>query len=103
MNIAVVQTKPVKADIQQNIDNHKKLIAVAISKNADIIIFPELSITGYEPELAKDLVTNRDDNRFDDFQKLSNKENIIIGMGAPLKAENGITISMIIFQPNKPR
>jgi len=32
-----------------------------------------------------------------------NKENIIIGIGAPLKSETGITISMIIFQPHMPR
>ena len=103
MKISVAQTRPVKGDIQQNIDKHKKLLAVAVSNNAAMIIFPELSITGYEPELAKDLVTDKDDRRFDDFQKISNTENIIIGIGAPLKSETGITISMIIFQPRMPR
>ena len=55
MRIAVAQTKPVKGDMQHNVDQHKKLIAVAIANKADLVIFPELSITGYEPALAKDL------------------------------------------------
>ena len=102
MRIAVAQTKPVKGDIQHNVDQHKKLIAVAIANKADLVIFPELSITGYEPALAKDLATYKEDSRFDDFQKISTTETITIGIGAPLKTVNGITISMIIFQPSAP-
>ena len=52
MKICAAQTRPVKGNIQQNIENHKKLINLAVVNGADIIIFPELSITGYEPELA---------------------------------------------------
>ena len=69
MKICAAQTKPVKGDIQSNIDNHKKIIAMAVSNGADIIIFPELSLTGYEPELSKELATSQNDSRFDVFQK----------------------------------
>lgn len=103
MKIGVAQTKPVKGDIPQNIDAHKKLIALAVDNGADMIIFPELSVTGYEPELAKDLATNQDDSRLQDFQQLSDANNIIIGVGMPLKQDTGITISMIIFQPHQAR
>ena len=64
MKICVAQTRPVKGDIQSNIDNHKKLIDLAVSFGADKVIFPELSLTGYEPHLAKELATNQDDCRF---------------------------------------
>lgn len=69
MKICVAQTRPVKGDIQSNIDDHKKLIEIAVSNGADTVIFPELSLTGYEPKLSRELATNQDDNRFDDFQK----------------------------------
>ena len=46
MKICVAQTKPVKGDVQKNIENHKKLINLAIADEANMIIFPELSITG---------------------------------------------------------
>jgi predicted amidohydrolase len=103
MKICIAQTKPIKGNILKNIENHKKLIEPAIKKNADAIFFPELSLTGYEPELAKELATTQDDKRFDEFQKISNSNKIIIGIGLPTKSEKGICISMVIFQPNKSR
>ena len=103
MKIAVAQTRPIKGEISANIDQHKKLIQLAISQNADAIFFSELSLTGYEPELAKDLATNEDDIRFDDFQTISDTNKITIGLGMPTNTNSGIQISMIIFQPNVAR
>ena len=103
MKISVAQTRPIKGDISANIETHKKLISLAILHKTDIIFFPELSVTGYEPALAKNLATNQDDKRFEGFQKISNSNKIIIGVGMPTKANSGIQISMIIFQPDRPR
>lgn len=103
MKICMAQTKPTKGDIQSNIDNHKKLIDLAIFNGADIVIFPELSLTSYEPTLAKELATHREDSRFDDFQKIADTQQITLGVGAPTKSNTGICISMIIFQPHQPR
>ncbi len=103
MQICIAQTKPVRGDIQSNIDRHKILIDLAVSNGADTIIFPELSLTGYEPELAKELATIQDDSRFDDFQKISNTGQITIGVGVPTQSKTGVCISMILFQPHKAR
>lgn len=103
MKIAVTQIRPIKGNISANIETHKKMVELSISHNANTIFFPELSVTGYEPELAKELATNQDDKIFDDFQEISNKNKIIIGLGMPTKASLGIKISMIIFQPDIPR
>ena len=103
MKISVAQIRPIKGNISANIDTHKTLIQLAITYKAEAVFFPELSITGYEPELAKDLATTQDDPRFDDFQKISDTNKIVIGVGVPTKTNSGIQISMIIFQPNKER
>jgi predicted amidohydrolase len=103
MKICVAQTRPIKGNIQSNIDNHKKLIGLAVSNGADTVIFPELSITGYEPQLAKELATNQDDSRFDDFHKIANARQITIGVGMPTKNKSGICISMLLFQPHQAR
>jgi len=103
MKICVAQTRPLKGDIQSNIDRHKKLINLAVSKGAEAVFFPELSLTGYEPELANELATTQDDSRFDDFQKISDTKQIIIGVGVPTKNDKGICISMILFEPQKAR
>jgi predicted amidohydrolase len=103
MKISVAQTRPVKGDIQSNIDNHKKLIDLAVSCGADVIIFPELSLTGYEPELAQALAAHRDDGRFDVFQEISDARQITIGVGMPTKTATLPCISMLLFQPRKAR
>lgn len=103
MKICVAQTRPIKGDIQSNIDNHKKIIDLAVSNGADTVIFPELSITGYEPELAKELATNQDDSRFDDFQRIADAKQMTIGVGVPTKNSAGVCISMILFQPHQAR
>jgi len=102
LRVSVAQTRPVKGDIEAHIENHKPLIGLAISCKADIIIFPELSITGYEPTLAKDLAIDpRATDSLNVFQKLSDQNNIVIGAGMPTLSGNAPQISMLIFQPGK--
>lgn len=103
MKICVAQTRPFKGDIQNNIRSHIRLIDLAVAKGADTIFFPELSLTGYEPGLADQLASGKDDPRFDDFQQISDDKEIIIGVGMPTRSGVGILISMIIFQPYRPR
>lgn len=103
MKICIAQTEPIKGNVTANIEAHKKFIELALTLNAKAIFFPELSLTGYEPELAKKLATTQNDSRLDIFQQISNNNNIIIGPGLPTATESQIRISMIIFEPNKPR
>src|SRR5690606_39236600 len=86
-----------------NIVNHTKWIDIAVFYKADLIIFPELSLTGYEPELARDLATDQNDSRLEEFQKISDKDKMTIGAGLPIKSDSGIFISLIFFQPNLPK
>ena len=79
------------------------VIRPLILNNADMLVFPELSVTGYEPDLAENLATNQDDTRLDDIQNLSDRNGITIGVGLPTKDESDVFVSMIIFQPNKER
>jgi predicted amidohydrolase len=103
MKISVAQTRPIKGNIEANILNHKRLIDLAITEKTDMIIFPELSITGYEPELCQELATTQDDERFDIFQQISDTHHLTIGIGVPTRSDLGIRISTVIFQPNQPR
>lgn len=103
MKISVAQTHPIKGNIEANILNHRRLIDLAITEKVEMIIFPELSTTGYEPELCKDLATTQNDERFDIFQELSENHRITIGIGVPTRSNAGTRISTVIFQPNQPR
>jgi predicted amidohydrolase len=102
MKIAVAQIRPIKGDISANIITHKKLIDLAITFKADSIFFPELSLTGYEPELANLLAISEDDPMLNEFQEISKCNKITIGIGCPTKSDDGIKISMVIFHPDAP-
>ena len=103
MKICVVQTRPIKGDIGGNIDSHKRFIMLAVSHGARVVIFPELSLTGYEPTLAQMLATTADDGRLGLFQEMSDHHEVTIGVGVPTKNEAGICISMVLFQPYQTR
>jgi len=79
MKICAAQTRPVTGDIPANIGNHDKLIGLAVAGKADLIIFPELSLTGYEPTWAKKLAVKWDDARLDVFQEISDTRHIPSG------------------------
>ncbi len=103
MKIGVAQTRPITGDMQGNIANHKQWIERAVADGVELIIFPELSLTGYEPTLAKELATEQDDPRLDDLQAMGDTNGITIGVGVPTKQKTGICISLILFQPHKAR
>lgn len=101
MKICIAQTKSLKGKVEKNIQNHLQVIGQAVKLHVDLIIFPELSITGYEPALAKELAGNIGQEIFKPFQKLADEHEVVIGVGMPTKAMDGIKISMLIFQPHQ--
>ncbi|WP_339793727.1 MAG: carbon-nitrogen hydrolase family protein [Imperialibacter sp.] len=103
MRICVAQTRPLKGDIAANIAQHKKLIHLAVEEKGNVLVFPELSITGYEPHLAKELAMSPGDPRLSAFQHMADQHEIIIGLGIPMIKEGGINITMVIFHPHAPR
>lgn len=102
MKIGIAQTKPTKGDISANIRMHLRCLKAASENGANAVFFPELSITGYEPELANQLKTTPNDPRFQVFQDWSDKNSLVIGMGVPTKCGDGVCISMVVFQPGLP-
>lgn len=102
MKICIAQTRSYKGQIEKNIKAHLRIIDWAIEGKADVVIFPELSITGYEPELAKDLAATVMDSRFDVFQQKSDEHELSICIGMPTPVGDGLAIGMFIFQPDKP-
>lgn len=103
MRVATIQFKAIKGNIEKNLKNHLKWIKEISRYQADVAFFPELSLTGYEPDLAESLATNQDDTRLDVIQNLCDENNIAIGVGLPTKDERDVLVSMIIFQPHKER
>jgi len=102
MKIALAQIQSIAGDISANIERHISAIRAAAKQGADLVIFPELSLTNYEPNLAGSLATDTKDARFTIFSGLADSLDISIVAGMPLRSEKGITISCLVFQPGIP-
>jgi len=103
MKIGVVQTKPVRGNIAENLADHQQWASLAVERGVDLLVFPELSITGYEPELAEKLATTAEDERFAGLQRMSDRYGIFLAVGAPIRVKEGVEIGMVIFRPDEPR
>ncbi|URO01192.1 carbon-nitrogen hydrolase family protein [Leclercia adecarboxylata] len=66
---------------------HELLISTAASAGVNLIIFPELSLTGYEPEMALRLAL-ADKTCLLPLQTLAERYDMTIVAGAPLQVTN---------------
>jgi len=103
MKICVAQNKPLVGDIPHNIEKHVELIKLSLPYNPDIIVFPELSLLGYDTDAAQRYATDQNDSRFEVFQKISNSNSVIIGVGVSIAGAEMPCISMLLFHPHNPR
>ena len=100
MILATAQTKPKRGNIKENLLDHYRLIEKASDNGADLIVFPETSITGYERENADLLAFSFNDSRLANLIKFSVDKKITIIAGAPIKIKTDLYIGGFIIQPD---
>lgn len=103
MKLAVVQIRSIAGDIPGNLAKHIDAVYRAVELGTELVLFPELSLTGYEPTLAQRLATQANDSCFDRLRTLSDSHAIVICSGMPLIVDTGVEIGMLLFQPGSPR
>jgi len=82
LRVALAQVAPALGNLETNLRMHRKMIAAAVKQGADLVVFPELSLTGY---LLQDLVAEvaLDPARsaeVRDLRRLSRRIGITFGM-----------------------
>ncbi len=79
--VALAQMAPRFADVRGNVDRHLEIIEEASNKHADILLFPELSLTGRAlGDLAVDVALTLDSTLFADIRRSSKQMAIGIGL-----------------------
>ena len=79
--IALAQISSKLANVEENIEKHLSYIEKAVKEKADIILFPELSLTGYSVKDAVfDVAISINDKKLDVLKKASEKISICLGM-----------------------
>jgi predicted amidohydrolase len=96
--LAIGQTKPRLGDLKSNMEHHLEIAKQAQRSGADLILFPELSLTGYSlRDLNSEVALKVDDNFFDPLKLLSRE--ISLAVGAVIKDGNGgIRNSLLYFE-----
>ncbi len=103
MKVCAAQFRPIAGDFATNRAKHLELIELAVNQRADVLFFPELSLTGFEPRLADSLAIDIDDHRLDLFQECSDNHTLIIGVGMPIIAGSDVYIGMVWFASGEVR
>ncbi|MFA6467504.1 MAG: nitrilase-related carbon-nitrogen hydrolase [Bacteroidota bacterium] len=100
--IAIAQIDSTVGNLEKNIAHHITFVKKAIAKKAQIIVFPELSLTGYSiKDLNWDLALRAEPNSyFTDLLTLSKKITIIAG-GVEEADNYGIYNSAFVFEDGK--
>jgi predicted amidohydrolase len=99
MILAAAQTIPKRNNVTQNVDDHIRLANLAADHGVKLIVFPEMSLTGYEREDAKNMAFIPDDYRLSSLRRLSVERDIIILAGAPILLVTGLHIGMFVLRP----
>ena len=95
-SIAVAQTCPVKGDVDANLEAHLRLTQLAASEGAQVVVFPELSLTGYEIGLADRLAFREDDSRLARLVEAACSHSITMIVGAPVRLEARLYIAAFV-------
>ncbi len=80
LKVSIAQFGPVIADPEKNLVNHLKYIDRALEAGASLVIFPELSLTGYSlRDAAAEVAITPDDPLLDPLLEKSDKISICLG------------------------
>jgi predicted amidohydrolase len=98
--VAAAQSVVVKGDIAANVARHVALAERAAAEGARLVLFPELSLSGYEPALAAQLALRPDDARLAPLRDVAVRAGIVVVAGAPLVNPHGQPlIAALTFTP----
>lgn len=84
VTIGLAQLPIVKGAVAENLATHLEYIERAAAMGANVVVFPELSLTGYELELLEQLEMPESADTFSMLSDAATANNIVIIAGCPL-------------------
>lgn len=100
-SIAVAQTCPIKGDVQANLEEHVRLARVAAAEGAQVVVYPELSVTGYELGLASGLAFSENDPRLGVLLDTAASHSMTLIVGAPVRIGPQLHIGAFILHADR--
>ncbi|MBZ5563273.1 MAG: carbon-nitrogen hydrolase family protein [Acidobacteriia bacterium] len=99
--IAAAQSASVPGDVPRNVAHHLQIATVAAEHGVQLLVFPELSLTGYELTLARSKVVRPDSSDLDPLRHLATRAPMTVVVCAPVLNEKGqLHIAALAFCPD---
>lgn len=100
LRIGLAQIGSVAGDIGANLTRHLAVIEQAAIAEVSLLVFPELSLTGYEPSLVTDLALAPDDPRLRPLIDAAGRHAMHVVAGLPLAAGHRPLVGALIILPD---
>jgi NAD+ synthase (glutamine-hydrolysing) len=99
MNIALAQIVPKLGDVEANVQMHLDILERARRKKADLVVFPELGLTGYTlKDLAEEVALDpASDPRFRKIVARSKGLSVVVGFVEESPADRGLFYNAAAF------
>ncbi len=82
--IAAAQSISAPGQVQANVQAHLSMVHEAARHGVQLLVFPELSLTGYEPSLVADLVLDAGDTMLAPLRDAARTTGMALVVGAPV-------------------
>jgi predicted amidohydrolase len=79
LRVALAQIAPRLGDLEANLEHHHQLLAEARTQGADLLVFPELGLTGYLlQDLNAEVAIRRDDARLLELARAADDVSMVV-------------------------
>jgi len=99
LTLCAAQYCSIAGDLDANIERHLHVMTLAAEHGVDFLMFPELSLTGYEPSLARELAQSPDAPCLQPLRELAQRLSMTNVVGLPLRqtGSDAILIGALVF------
>ncbi|MEX5510057.1 carbon-nitrogen hydrolase family protein [Pseudomonas paralactis] len=99
LTLAAAQTLSIAGDVAANISRHLVFMQVAAEQGVQVLVFPELSLTGYEPTLAADLAIAPDAPLLAPLREMARELQLtaVVGMPIRLASQTQVMIGALVL------
>ncbi|WP_428555821.1 carbon-nitrogen hydrolase family protein [Pseudomonas edaphica] len=99
LTLAAAQTTSIAGDVPGNIQGHLRFMQAAAEQGVQLLVFPELSLTGYEPALAAQLAITPEDVLLAPLREMAQELRMtaVVGMPIRLAPGSGVFIGALVL------
>lgn len=100
MRIALAQISSPAGEVARNLARHVEAIEVSRAHGAELVVFPELSLCGYEPEVLRGLAFSPGGAVFEPLRDVATRLGVTCAVGVPLRSDTLPRIALLVHGPS---